>query len=168
MGGNQAGMLGALTLLSKGNDIIAAVSYSDDLTVILKKFRIPLYKSIKDKYFIMGLSQADILLSVHGREVVGPDLLKLPKYGAVNLHPYLYKYKGASPVERALKDGEFNASVGAHIMEEKIDEGRVLYEEFVDVSGSSNADSVYNKIYPSYCNVLLKVLEQIGDEKYKK
>lgn len=161
MGGNQAGMVGALTLLSKGAEMLSAVSYTDDLTALLRSLRIPVHKSIKEKGFIEKLKISDLLVSVHGKEMVGEDLLKLPKFGAVNLHPYLYKYKGADPVGRALKDREFKASVGAHLMEEKVDEGDVLAEEFIDVSGAKSVDEIYNRLYPCYSRVILKALDAI-------
>lgn len=162
MGGRQVAIIGALTILSKGNSILSAVSYSDDLTHILNIFGISLYTSINDKGFIRTLSESDVLLSVHGREVVNADLLKLPKFGAINVHPYLYKYKGADPVERALKDNNFRASVGVHTMEEAIDEGKVIVEEFVDVSGATTAIEIYNRLYPYYCIAILKTLDIIA------
>lgn len=167
MGGKQAGIIGALTALSEGNQILSAVSYSDDLTGILKTLDIPLYKSVKDKDFIKRLRRADLLLSVHGREIVKDDLLKLPKLGGINLHPYLYKYKGVNPVGKAFKDKEFKASVGGHIMRDKIDQGEVLVEEFVDVSGSNSIDEIYNKLYPYYSIIVLKALNMLCN-KYEK
>ncbi len=161
MGGNQAGIIGALTALSLGNDITAAVSYSNDLTYILHLLNIKTYDSIKNKQFIDKVKRSDMLLSVHGREIVKPDLLNASKLGAINIHPYLYKYKGANPVERALKDKEFKASVGAHIMVENVDEGEVLVEEFIDVYPSKNVEEVYNKLYPYYSIVILKAISAI-------
>lgn len=164
MGGHQAGLIGALTVLAKGNDIIAAVSYSDDLKAVLEYFDIAVYETIRDKNFVKNLSDADLLLSVHGREIVRPDLLKLPRFGAVNLHPYLYKYKGADPVGRAFRDGEFKASVGAHIMREQVDEGSVLVEDFVDVSGTGSVVEIYNKLYSHYSVVISKALNIVSDK----
>jgi len=162
MGGRQAGVIGALTTLAKGADIIAAVSYSDDLKAVLDAFEIGVYKTISGKEFVKHLSNADLLLSVHGREIVKPDLLKLPKFGGVNVHPYLYKYKGADPVGRAFRDGEFKASVGAHIMQEQVDEGSLLVEDFVDVSGAGSVLEIYNKLYPYYSVVVTKALDMLS------
>lgn len=170
MGARQSGIVGALTILSKSNKIISAVSYSDDLTNILNNLKVPLYKTIKEKGFIEKLKKSDLLLSVHGREIANTDLLRLPKFGAVNIHPYLYRYKGTNPVERALKDRNFHASVGAHIMGEVVDKGKVLVEEFVDLDIANSVDEIYNRLYPYYCIVILKVLKIISKkyEKYKK
>ena len=131
---------------------------------MLKFFHIPSCESINDKHFIEKLRSSDLLFSSHGRERVTPGLLKLPKMGAVNIHPYLYKYKGANPVERALKDKEYMASVGAHLIEEKIDAGRVLIEEFLDVTGACTVDEIYNRLYPYYCTVILKALDIVRGE----
>lgn len=164
MGGRQAGVIGVLTALAKGNNIVAAVSYSDDLKAVLDSFDIAVYKTIRDKDFIRSLSDADLLLSVHGREIVKSDMLKLPRFGALNVHPYLYKYKGADPVGRALRDGEFKASVGAHIMQERVDEGPVLVEDFVDVSGAGSVLEIYNRLYPHYAAVISKALDIVSDK----
>ncbi len=167
MGGRQAGIVSALSVLAKGNSILSAVSYSEELKRILMFLGVPQCKSIKDKKFVAKLKKADVLLCVHGKEIVKPDFLKLPKLRSINLHPYLYKYKGANPVGRALKDGEVKASVGAHIMEEKVDSGKVLVEEFVDVSNANSVKEIYNLLYPYYGIVVLKALEIICREHKK-
>jgi methionyl-tRNA formyltransferase len=167
MGSRQVGIIGALTVLAEGNSILSAVSYSEQLKDILELLAIPQCRSINDNKFIAKLKEADVLLCVHGKEIVRPDFLKLPRLGCINLHPYLYKYKGANPVGRALKDGEIKASVGAHIMEAKVDFGRVLVEEFIDVSGANSVEEIYNLLYPYYGIVVLKALEVICRENKK-
>ena len=167
MGGKQAGIVGALTVLSQGHKVISAISYSSALTDILGSLNIPVYESIKDKRFVKDLSRADIILSVHGREFVKQNLLELTKLGGINVHPYLYKYKGAKPVERAFREQVFKASVGAHIMEDGIDMGKVLTEEFVDVSEANSPEEIYNLLYPYYSIVIFKALDKICTE-YKK
>ncbi len=161
MGGSEAGIVGALTILSTGCKIKMAVSYSDDLTDILNLLGISVYRSINDAGFIRGLRESDLLLSVHGREIVGKGLRESPKYGAINIHPYLYRYKGMDPVAQALKEKNFKASVGAHIMESKVDKGEVLIEEFVDVSGANSVEEIYNRLYSHYCTVTLRVLNML-------
>jgi len=168
IGGNQAGIIGILTLLAKECKILSAVSYSKNLTNILNSFKIRLYKSVNEKKFIKDLKQSDLLFSVHGKEIVKPSLLKLPRYGGINLHPYLYKYKGKSPVERALKDKNFKASVGAHIMTNKVDQGEVLVETFLDVSEAKSVQEIYNQLYPYYCLITLKVLKLLMRKKDEK
>lgn len=161
IGGQNAGIIGLLTILSRKHNILSSISYSKELTRILKLFSIPVYKTIKNKKFIENLKKSDLLISVHGKEIVSSKLLKLPKYGGINVHPYLYKYKGADPVGRALEKEDFNGSVGLHIMTEEVDKGKVLYEEFVDISNSITVEEGYNKLYPYYSIVILKFLKKL-------
>ncbi|MCK5451206.1 MAG: hypothetical protein KAI70_05530 [Candidatus Omnitrophica bacterium] len=160
MGANQAGLIGALTILADGNEIVAAVSYSKELEEILKFSKIPVFDSINNDNFLNVLKICDLLVCVHGREIVKDELLKLPRLGAINVHPYLYKYKGKDPVGRALKDKNFKASVGIHSMGNKVDEGKVITELFTDISGSENVDEAYNKLYPYYCKSILEALNE--------
>ncbi|MFC1631092.1 formyltransferase family protein [Candidatus Omnitrophota bacterium] len=162
MGAKQAGIIGALTILAKGNQISAAVSYSADLTGVLDSLGVPVYKSIADQGFVQKLRHSDVFFSVHGREIVPAEFLRLPKYGAVNVHPYLYKYKGADPIQRALKDQEFKGSVGAHLMQQGLDQGEILTEEFVDVTGSQSVADIYQRLYPFYSTTILKALDIIS------
>ena len=162
MGGSQAGVVGALTLLSNGHRMIAAVSYFDGLTQILNFFKIPTYDSLKDKKFQAILKHSDLLINVHGREILNAKELGLPRLGCFNLHPYLYKYKGADPVGRALADKNFKGSVGMHRMTEKIDEGDLVVEEFIHLPDAITRDEIYNRLYPSYCIALLKGLDIIA------
>lgn len=158
MGANQAGIVGLLTILSLKEEVLSAVSYSDELTEILDCFNIPTYQSIHNPKFIEDLKKAELLISVHGREIVPKELLGLPSMGCINVHPYLYKYKGLRPVKRALEDKNFKASVGVHIMSEKVDEGQVIVEEFVDVGEAKSEEEIHNRLYPYYVLALLKVL----------
>ena len=161
MGGKQAGCIGLLTLCATGNRPEAVVSYGDDLGVLAMTLGIPTWIRISVPQFQEALAEADLLVSVHGREIVSDDLLALPKYGGINVHPCLYRYKGANPVGRLLKDENIRASVGVHRMTAKVDEGEVLVEEFVDVGGKKTVEEVYNALYPYYATALIKALELV-------
>lgn len=165
IGGRQAGVMGAMAVLAAGNTIEAAVSYSAETDKILRLMRVPVYKSVKSPAFVKALKKSDLLVSVHGREIVGMELLTMPRLGGINVHPYLYKYKGTNPVGRALNDGNFNASVGVHVMEKEVDSGKVIVEEFTDISGARTPDDAYNKLYPYYVSALISALEKISRRK---
>ena len=167
MAGNQAGIFGMLTAISTGCNVIAAVSYSPALTKILALLKIPSFKSVHAPRFIAKLELSDLLLSVHGREIVPQGSLDRPRKGAVNIHPYLHKYKGSDPVSRALKDKDFYASVGAHWMSAKVDEGRILAQQFMDVGQAKSVEEIYNRLYPLYIQVIVKALQIIKASRNK-
>lgn len=165
MGGKQAGMIGLLTALSKKHEISVIASYSTELSNTSSKFCIPTYTTIKDPTFIKKSSQSDIILCVHGREKVPQTLINLTKYKlAVNVHPYLYKYKGINPIGRAIHDKCYRASVGAHYMTDKYDEGKVIDEQFIDIIPTTNPIEVYNQLYYLYEIVVSNTLDIISHE----
>lgn len=163
LGGRQAGCVGLLTLLAVGSKISGIVAYDSTMEQLAIALRLPRFSSIKQPEVEELLSQSDLLVSVHGREIVPSRLLELPRFGGINTHPCLYAYKGVDPVGRLLHDGNTLASVGIHRMTEKVDQGEVLAEEFINVVGKRSVDEVYNAIYPHYSLALLKALQVLED-----
>ena len=161
MAGKQAGLIGILTTLAKKLDILGIVAYDEIVSMTAKEFCIPIFKTIYDKEFVENLSKCDLLISIHGREIVPKEFLSLPKIDCINVHPCLYKYKGKNPIQQLLKDKSSKASVGVHYMTEKIDGGETLIEEFVDIKGLDGVESIYNALYPHYSSVLSKALDII-------
>ncbi len=162
MAGRQAGAIGVLTVLAKKIDILAIVAYDENVEMVSKEFKIPLFETIHNGKFLKKLSQADLLICVHGKEIVPEEILNLPKINSINVHPCLYKYRGKNPVERLLKDGNAKASVGVHYMTKKIDAGKIIAEEFVNVSEIENVEAVYNILYPYYSLSLSIAIDKIN------
>lgn len=159
MGGEKAGLVGLLSILAAQEEVIGVVAYDDIVRKPAEMLKIEwVTGSINSSITPPLLAQSDLLVSVHGKEIVSEELLKLPKMGGINVHPCLYKYKGANPVQRLLDDGETTASVGIHTMSSKVDEGVLQAEEFVDVSDCHSVQEVYNRLYPYYTIALYKVL----------
>lgn len=159
MGGKQAGCIGLLTLFAAKCEITGVVAYDGMIKAIAEKLNLPTFSSIRKEECIKIAYKSNLLVSVHGREIVPAELLKIPPLGGINVHPCLYKYKGSNPVERLLKDGNAKASVGVHYMVDEVDTGKVITELFVDVTGKHTVDEVYNALYPYY---MLAILEAIG------
>jgi len=160
----MAGMIGVLAAMSEGVNVVTSVAYSEDVESLLKDKDVPVYRSVKDEVFLNSLNDIDLILSVHCREIVGEGILSRAKCGGINVHPYLYKYKGADPVGRAIKEGEFNASVGVHRMTDIVDGGEVLFEDYLDVTGARTPQEVYAKLYPFYAMSVLKAIRMVENE----
>lgn len=151
MAGENAGIIAFLTVRP---DIV--VSYTQKLTDVADYFEVPVANTI---HKLPELSHNDMLLSVHGREIVPKAMLD--KVGrALNVHPYLYCYKGKEPIERALLSRNFNASVGVHKMTEKLDSGEVLYEKHIKLRKCCSPVEMYNQLYPYYPEVIMEGLKR--------
>jgi methionyl-tRNA formyltransferase len=160
MGGRQAGCVGLLTALAFGCEIDALVAYDDQVMMVADLLGLTARPSISDTRG--ALADADLLISVHGRELVPSRLLTLPRLGGINVHPCLYAYKGGDPIGRLLADGNTRASVGVHRMTDELDQGEVIVEEFVDVTGDRTVTEVYNRLYPHYASALYRALKTLS------
>ena len=158
LGGKQAGCVGLLTLLAVGSKISGIVAYDSTIEQLARVLNLLRFSSIRQPEVEELLYKSDLLVSVHGREIVPSRLLELPRLGGINAHPCLYAYRGANPVGRLLRDGNTLASVGIHRMTGKVDQGEVLAEEFINVEGKQSVDEVYNVLYTFYALALLKAL----------
>jgi len=154
MGGQTVGEIGLETLL--------AIGWEPDV-IQYKNMKISrcrkIFKSIKDA----RPGAYDILICVHGREIVPKEFLESLKWGGLNVHPCLWKYKGANPIGRLIQNKDSVASVGCHRMTEKLDEGEVLYETKVRLPIAGDlltSPDVYSILYPLYPIALIGALHR--------
>lgn len=165
-GNRQIGMIGLLTVMALGHEIIEVwedTNYKmpgiDDLP--LQRKDIHINENLKTR-----LKGVDLLLCVHGRKFVPEYILERFKFGGVNLHPFLDKYPGANPIERAIAAGEKIATVYAHKMSSTIDQGEILACASKNIPTKSELPSldaihIYNEIYPLYVQVIISVLKKL-------
>ena len=153
-GGQNAGMIGLLTLLSMGFKP-RVISEDYIVTYICNVFNLEVIE-------LRDVKDFDLFVCVHGKKIIPKTILDVGI--CINVHPCLYKYKGSNPISRLLKDNETKASVGCHLMTEVVDSGRVIDEIFVDVSGCNDVVDVYNKLYPFYSIVLLHSINKLQKE----
>ena len=62
-------------------------------------------------------------------------------------------------IERLIEQGGETVYLRAHRMVEKVDAGQVLAERVIDIKGIKTPQEVYNKLYPSYAEVLIEGIE---------
>ena len=60
-------------------------------------------------------------------KIIPKEILALPRLGTIGVHPSLLpKYRGASPIQTAILNGEKETGVTLYLMDEKVDHGPVL------------------------------------------
>src|SRR5437867_5076434 len=101
--GRTAGCVGLLTALALRHEVLGVVGYDGEVESLAGSLGLEVSTSLKRDAVRGWLARADLMLCVHGREIVSADLLALPRYGGINVHPCLYRYKGADPVGRMLR-----------------------------------------------------------------
>jgi methionyl-tRNA formyltransferase len=62
--------------------------------------------------------------------IVPPETLRIPEKGALNVHPSLLpKYRGASPIQAAILNGDTETGVTIMLMDEQMDHGPIVSQE---------------------------------------
>lgn len=109
-------------------------------TTVLGAFTEPSqYKCIKEL-------EPDFLVSAGFDYIIPPEILKIPNFGAINLHPsYLPHNRGVNPdVWSILK--ERPAGVSIHHMTPTVDAGDIIAREEVEVDPSDTARSLRKRL----------------------
>ena len=70
-----------------------------------------------------------IIVAAYGK-ILPKEILEIPKYGCLNIHPSLLpKYRGPSPIQSAILNGEKETGTTIILMDEKIDHGKIIASE---------------------------------------
>lgn len=89
----------------------------------------------------------DFIFSFYYRNMIKPEVLEIPRRGALNLHgSYLPKYRGRVPVNWAVINGEIETGATLHYMVEKPDAGDIVDQEKVPVKFTDTAHDVFHKV----------------------
>jgi len=99
-------------------------------------------------------------------KILSEELIKMPKLGTINIHySLLPKYRGASPVEACLLNGETETGVSIQQMEYKLDSGPILAEEKVNIDINDTKDILREKLIKVGGDLLCKILPDIIEQK---
>jgi len=123
-----------------------------------------------DAHFIESVSgyAPDLfVLSAYGH-ILGGDVLRIPKYGGVNIHPSLLpQYRGAAPIQRALLAGETKTGVTIIFMDEKVDHGKIVFKQEVAIEPQDNYGSLTARLSSVATEAISNTINSIASGSYE-
>lgn len=123
--------------------------------VLAQKHNIPVKHSLED---IKEASPDLIIVAAYG-QIIPKDILGVPKYGFVNVHPSLLpKYRGPSPIQAAILNGDKKTGVTIMLMDEKIDHGPILAQRDLIIEENKTAETLHNKLAEMGARFLLETI----------
>ena len=114
-----------------------------------EKRGIPILQPIKISDAKTAITDAniDLLVVAAYGQIIPTEVLGIPKYGSVNIHgSVLPKYRGASPIQAALSNGESEIGITIIKMDEKMDHGPVIATASIPISNEEQFPEVYKKL----------------------
>ena len=101
----------------------------------------------------------DALIVVAYGELLSPQVLALPRLGAVNVHfSLLPRWRGASPVQHAILSGDPRTGVTLMEMDAGLDSGAILATATLDVLRTDDAGSLGARLSSAGATLLLQTL----------
>ena len=111
---------------------------------------------------ILKKHSPDILVVVAYGKILPEYVLSYPKYGCINVHGSLLpKYRGASPVQTAIIEGESETGVTVMYMDKGMDTGDIILKETCKIEIDDDQTALFSRLEKVGCSALLKALSQI-------
>jgi methionyl-tRNA formyltransferase len=110
----------------------------------------------------------EISIVVAYGKIMPEEIIKMPKLGSINIHySLLPKYRGASPVESAILNGETETGVTIQKMQFKMDSGPIIAKEQVSISPEEKAPELRERLIKIGGELLVKILPNLIEGKIK-
>lgn len=164
-------------LIDSKHDVVAVVCQPDKLVgrkqlleapptkVLAQKYNIPVYQFAKIR--LEGVEPlkklgADIMVTAAYGQILSQEILDITKYGVYNVHgSVLPKYRGSSPIQWSLINGEKTLGVTILKTQAGMDDGPILHTQEFEIQDSDNVLSLMEKISLMGADLLLKSLDEI-------
>ena len=167
-------------LVEAGHDVVAVVTQPDkpkgrgkeiQMTPVKEQaleFHIPVYQPVKarDPEFVKILSDLapDVMVVAAFGQLLPKSILDIPKYGCVNIHASLLpKYRGASPIQHAVINGEKESGITTMMMAEGLDTGDMLDQEILALDPKETGGSLHDRLSEVGGTLILKTLKKLEE-----
>ena len=91
------------------------------------------------------------------------EVLDMPKIAAINIHTSLLpKYRGASPIQEALKKGDSETGISVMKMDEKLDHGDIYLIKRINIEQNDTSVSLSEKLSNSSAEIMPHALQDIA------
>jgi methionyl-tRNA formyltransferase len=108
--------------------------------------------------------QPDFLIVVAYGLILPKEVLEIPKYAVLNVHPSsLPRFRGAAPLQRTLMAGDKKTEICIMKMNEGLDEGDVYLRQELKIPAAMNFLELHDKTAAIGAEMILEVLENFAD-----
>ncbi len=120
--------------------------------------------SKKELTAIIEKYQPDVCVLVAFGQIVPQAALDAIPHGIINIHPSLLpKYRGPSPIQSALLNGDTQIGVTIMKLDAEMDHGPVLVQEVIEVGSNDDNISLHEKAGKLGAQLIAKVLPEYID-----
>lgn len=125
----------------------------------LKIFQPEKLKGNQDFFHKLRDLNPDLGMAVGYSKILPQEVLDIPRLGILNIHPSLLsKYRGPSPVQTAILNGETKTGVTIMKVDAEVDHGPLLGQKELEIKPEDTTVTLFQKLFQLGTDLLLKVL----------
>ena len=125
-------------------------------------------KNNQEEYEYLKDIDADMCLVIAYGQIIPESFLNLTKKGFINIHASLLpKYRGAAPIQRAIKNLEKKTGISIMKINSQLDEGPVCKSYEIDINEKDSSDDLSEKLSDLAVEKILDDIDDILDDKAK-
>lgn len=110
----------------------------------------------------------DLIILIAFGQIIPQEILDIPKYKALNIHPSLLpKYRGASPVQSVILNGENETGVCLMTMDAEMDHGEIISNLQFSISNKPTYSELAKNLSDLGAELLIKTLPDYIEGKIK-
>lgn len=105
------------------------------------------------------INSADLFVVAAYGQILPAQLLEIPRLGSINIHPSLLpKYRGPSPIQAAILNGDKKTGVTFIKMDEKIDHGPIIYQFEEEISKDDTFETLAKRLFEKSADKIADVI----------
>ncbi len=125
-------------------------------------------KNNNEEELYLSKLNPDLILVVSYGQIIPKNLLKIPKFGFLNVHASLLpKWRGAAPIQRSIMNLDKETGISIMKMNENLDEGPVCKKYSLEISEKMNSEELSEKLSTLASEKILDILDNIYDGNLK-
>lgn len=139
------------------------------ISALARELDLPLAcpEQISDQEFVAELTalQPDLIITASYGGMLGKGLRHAAPLGAINLHPSLLpKYRGASPLQEALRNGDSFTGISIFRLSARMDAGPILAQKAFNIDPSENYAELHDRLALEAAEMLIALLDKMRTE----
>ncbi len=116
-------------------------------------------KEINIKDSPLNMADLDLSIVASYPKILKKEILDLPKYKTLNIHPSLLPmYRGPSPIQTALLNGDNKTGVSIIQLDEEIDHGPILIQKEIDIFKEETNEKLERRCGQEGGELLIQIL----------
>lgn len=127
---------------------------------------LPVYQpeTLNDDAVIASIKeqQPEVIIVIAYGKILPKAILDIPTYGCLNVHGSLLPaYRGAAPIQYAIKDGVPESGVTIMLLDEGMDTGAILKEAAIPLAAKETTGTLFDKLSALGAKTLAHVLTDL-------